>query len=137
MPNGCGWPAARKKGKRERYPWDVPGSGRVTDAESEVTQRGNPGGGLTPMNPASTGRRLWQCTPWGESEPCGLWDVAGNVWEWTGSWYDKGQTGRVLHGGSWSDSRDYARPAVRDGYDPGSSYDDVGFRLVSPIDSGF
>jgi len=33
-----------------------------------------------------------------------IWDGAGNVWEWTGSWYQEGET-CVLRGGSWYDSR--------------------------------
>jgi formylglycine-generating enzyme required for sulfatase activity len=124
-----------KEGKRDRYPWDAPGSGRVTDYESEAgkkailarTNTNESGiGGTSPV----------AMYPLGESKPYGLWDVAGNVWEWTDSWYDEEQTVRVVRGGSWYGYRRLARPSVRSGYYPDFSFRSLGFRLVSPISSG-
>jgi formylglycine-generating enzyme required for sulfatase activity len=62
--------------------------------------------------------------------------MAGNVWEWTNSWYDKDQSGRVVRGGSWYNFQRLARPSVRNWYLPVNSNDYLGFRLVSPISSG-
>ena len=73
--------------------------------------------------------------PLGESKPHGLWDVAGNVWEWIGSWYDYEQTVRVLRGGAWDHSLDFARTGFRYGDNPDYSDLDIGFRLVSDIRS--
>jgi formylglycine-generating enzyme required for sulfatase activity len=92
-----------------------------------------------------------QYSPQGDS-PYGCADMAGNVWDWTRSKYDKypyiADDGRedlsalggavfVLRGGSWNFSRVDARCVGRVGGDPRYSDDYFGFRLVSPVGSGF
>jgi formylglycine-generating enzyme required for sulfatase activity len=72
----------------------------------------------------------------GASYPFGLMDLAGNVWEWTGSWYDKGKDGRVVRGGSWHYVHDFARVSVRDYYVPHLSDGHIGCRGVAPVFSG-
>jgi formylglycine-generating enzyme required for sulfatase activity len=78
------------------------------------------------------------CTyPQGAS-PTGVWDMSGNVWEWTRSWFDEEERYRVLRGGSWDFDRRDARCACRYRLIPGDFYDDVGFRVVvSLADTGF
>ena len=75
--------------------------------------------------------------PLGESKPPGLWDMAGNVWEWTNSWDNAVKTIRVVRGGSWRSLCGDVRPIVRHWVDPHSYDVSVGFRLVSPIDADF
>jgi len=63
--------------------------------------------------------------------PEGLYDMAGNVWEGTDSWWDeKTRSFRVLRGGSWNFTAEYCRSADRGGDHPGGRSSGVGFRLV-------
>ena len=112
------------------------GSGRITDFESEegrkaILARANTSesgiGGTSPI----------AMYPLGESKPFGLWDMAGNVWEWMDSWADKDRSYRVVRGGSWRYDQRFARPFLRSWYIPDFSLWFLGFRLVSPISSGF
>jgi len=60
----------------------------------------------------------------------GLYDVAGNAWEFCSGWFDKFQTSRPLRGGSWfSDMRDLRLDARRS-YNPNWTWNNIGFRVV-------
>jgi len=62
--------------------------------------------------------------------PEGLYDMAGNVWEWTNSWWDESGTYRVIRGGSWYNFAVHCRSAHRTWLTPVNRDANVGFRLV-------
>jgi formylglycine-generating enzyme required for sulfatase activity len=63
--------------------------------------------------------------------PFGLHDMAGNVAEWTGSTIRAVTTvRRVVRGGSWQDTPEWAQSSARLAFRPESSAIDVGFRVI-------
>ena len=83
-----------------------------------------------------------------EANPWGLYDMHGNVAEWVldnyhssynnapvdgSEWTSSGVDRKVIRGGSWENSEDNCRSAVRDSIGEGSRADYVGFRIIKEI----
>ena len=95
----------------------------------------------------------WEyCATVGSFKPngYGLYDMAGNVWEWCADWYDENyyansplrnplgpdtviQKYRVLRGGSWNCNANFLRVAFRINYGPTLPNSVNGFRCVSGL----
>jgi formylglycine-generating enzyme required for sulfatase activity/transglutaminase-like putative cysteine protease len=78
----------------------------------------------------------------------GVYDLSGNVWEWTADWYDEHyytyspqenpqgpMSGkyRIIRGGSWNIPKRFSRCSNRRQYEPGLRHVNIGFRLAKDI----
>ena len=127
-----------------------------TEAEWEYAARGGlegqryPWGDEIDNSKANYGQNIGTTTVAGSysANGYGLYDMAGNVWEWCTDWYDSDyytnlpatnplgpetDTFRVLRGGSWAHSINYLRLASRSNSTPPDRYNSYGFRCVADV----
>jgi formylglycine-generating enzyme required for sulfatase activity len=126
LPSEAQWEYGARAGTTTRY--------HTGNSESDLARAG--------WYSANSGRRTH---PVGQKAPnaWGLYDVHGNVLEWTRSWsgnhpggsvtdYEGPSSGslRVYRGGSWGYTAQGSRSAPRNGDSPGNRYNGLGFRLA-------
>ena len=143
LPTEAEWEYAARAGRTGSSYWDDPNQAcRYANIYDETARKTRP---FPWANyPCEDGQSM--VAPVGKYAPnqFGLYDMLGNVAEWTCSEYDSAYAGgetrcadpgtvggrRVLRGGSWSDYPELLRFAYRFPTVPGNRKFDYGFRLV-------
>jgi formylglycine-generating enzyme required for sulfatase activity len=152
LPTEAEWEkAARGGASGHRFPWSdvdtITWSRANYDAwPSEYSYDVNPTGGRHPSFDTG-GYPFTSPVGYFAANGYGLYDMAGNVWEWCWDWYDAYSSGlqsdprgpvsgssRVARGGSWYNYANGCRAAARDSHDPSfrNSSTSIGFRSVLP-----
>jgi formylglycine-generating enzyme required for sulfatase activity len=123
-----------------------------TESEWEYAARGGWGDALYPTGPTISRQHAnfagdgTSAVGQFSANGYGLWDMAGNVWEWTSSWYTAypghsgtnphfGEQYRVVRGGAWMYDAAHCKLSYRNANQPKRCYPTVGFRVVKDFPS--
>ena len=155
LPSEAEWEYAARAGTGTRWYWgDSPSGqcGRANGADASLRRQYRRVERLDFDDAVSCDDGMAHTAPAGsyEANAFGLFDVLGNVWEWTedcwhgnyerapgdgSAWTRGGDCGpRVLRGGSWLNTPRDLRSAVRFIYITGVRSDDAGFRVSRTLD---
>lgn len=123
-------PKDKSWGVKDVYPWGTgfpppAGSGNYRDTTSAAKFD------KTSIDGYTDGYAVTATVGSFKANALGLYDLGGNVWEWTSSPYEPGSESYAQRGASW---REFATSATRSSYredsHAGMRYMDIGFRCV-------
>jgi sulfatase modifying factor 1 len=138
----CAWLS-----KREGKPYRLP-----TEEEWELAARGGLKGKPYPWGDKIDKESAWYGQKWkgpatlrdvdyGKPNAYGLYGMAGNVWQWTATWYAPEYNGRVvqeelhlyriIRGGSWANEETFAAVNYRNFNPPDVREVYIGFRVAA------
>jgi len=116
LPTEQEWEKAARSITGYEYPW----GNSIDYSRANYSDSGDPwDNGTTPVG-MYNGQTIQGFSTTDSPSPFGVYDMAGNVWEWTDSWWNNTYFYRVVRGGSWYDitqrlrswDLDYFRPTV-------------------------
>ncbi len=132
LPTEAEWEKSAKGTSDRRFPW---GNIEPTSKHLNYNQQWRGGKTLMPVGSYEAGK-----------SPYGVYDMAGNVWEWVNDWYDAGYyekspqknpkgpdtgTKKVIRGAGWQNETPTVRIFTRVESDPAVRNESTGFRCAS------